>query len=62
MNYNKMLMVIALENNTTPQEVDREIRYAIQAAGYDIPPEVFISLLKAKAENEIRVKNKQSIP
>ncbi|MBQ6381401.1 MAG: hypothetical protein IJJ41_07385 [Clostridia bacterium] len=53
MNYQKLLKKIAKENNTTPQEVDKEMRLAIQAAGYDISPELFIALAAAKVQSEM---------
>ena len=48
MNYKALLKKVARENHTTPEEVDREMRAAIQAAGYNISTECFISLV---AEN-----------
>lgn len=59
MKYKRLLKLISAENNTTPQEVDKEIRKAIQAAGYDIEPELFISILIAKAESQIKKGNKK---
>lgn len=55
MNYKKILNKVANEYNTTPEEVDAEIRSAIKAAGYnDISPELFIALISTKVKNEIR--------
>lgn len=58
MNYKQMLKIIAKTHNTTPEEVDKEMRVAIKTAGYDISPEVFISLaaekVKCKMSEKIR--------
>ena len=53
MSYKKLLKVVAAEHNTTPKEVDREMRAAIKAAGYDMEPELFIALVAAKVNGEI---------
>lgn len=45
-----MLKIIAKTHNTTPEEVDKEMRAAIKTAGYDISPEVFISLAAEKVK------------
>ena len=54
MNYKMVINLIAAENNTTPDEVDAEIRKAIKAAGYDIEPEMFIALSVAKVKGEMK--------
>ena len=36
MSYQKLLEQVAREHSTTPQEVDSEMRTALQMAGYDI--------------------------
>ena len=54
MNYQELLQETAKEFGTTPQQVDREMRAAIKAAGYDVSPEVFISLTAAKVKNKIK--------
>lgn len=53
MRYEKLLEIIAQENNTTPKEVDKEIREAIKSAGLDMPPELFIALNAAKVKDDI---------
>lgn len=53
MNYQKLLEQVAKEHNTTLQEVDSEIRTALQMAGYDIEPDVFITLATVKAKKTI---------
>lgn len=50
MSYQKLLEQVAREHNTTPQEVDSEMRTALQTAGYDIEPAMFIALATAKAK------------
>lgn len=53
MSYQKLLEQVARENNTTPQEVDSEMRTALQMAGYDIEPAMFIALATTKAKKTI---------
>lgn len=53
MEYEKILKIIALENNTTSEEVDKEIKAAIKSAGLDMPPELFIALTAAKIKNDM---------
>ena len=53
MSYKKIIKKVAKEYNTTPKEVDKEIRAAIQAAGYDMEPDLFIALAAAKVKGEI---------
>jgi hypothetical protein len=53
MSYQKLLEQVAREHNTTPQEVDSEMRKALQTAGYDIEPAMFIALATAKAKKTI---------
>ena len=53
MNYKKLLKEVAAEYNTTPQEVEKEIKNAIIAAGYDMEPELFIALATAKVKSEM---------
>lgn len=54
MNYQALLKIVALEYNTTPEEVESEIKEAIRAAGYDdvMTPELFISLIVAKVRKD----------
>lgn len=53
MSYQKLLEQVAREHNTTPQEVDSEMRIALQMVGYDIEPAMFIALATAKAKKTI---------
>ena len=53
MSYQKLLEQVARENNTTPQEVDSEMRTALQMAGYDIEPAMFIALATTKEKKTI---------
>ena len=48
MNYKNLLMVIADEYGTTPDEVENEIKGAIKAAGLDITTQLFIAICTAK--------------
>ena len=53
MSYQKLLEQVAREHNTTPEEVDSEMRTALQTAGYDIEPAMFIALATAKVKKTI---------
>lgn len=53
MNYKMMLQLVANEHKTTPEEVEKEIKEAIKAAGYDMTPQVFIALCAAKVKGEM---------
>ena len=53
MNYQKLLEQLAREHNTTPDEIEREMRKALQAAGYNIKPAMFIALAATKAKRTI---------
>lgn len=53
MRYQKLLVQIAKEYNTTSEEVEKEMRKALKAAGYDIEPAVFIALAASKVEKTI---------
>lgn len=52
MNYIKITEQIARENNTTAQEVENEMKKALEAAGISIDPEVFISLIAADIKKQ----------
>ena len=52
MNYKMMLQVAANEYNTTPDEVEAEIKEAIKAAGLDMSPQLFIALCVAKVKKD----------
>lgn len=53
MSYKKLLEQVAREHNTTPEQVDSEMRIALQMAGYDIEPAMFIALATDKAKKTI---------
>lgn len=53
MSYQELLEQVAREHNTTPEEVDSEMRTALQLAGYDIEPAMFIALATDKAKKTI---------
>lgn len=53
MSYQKLLKQVAREHNTTPEEVDSEIRTDLQMADYDIEPAMFIALATAKEKKTI---------
>ena len=53
MEYKSLLQAVADEFKTTPDEVEAEMKKAIKAAGYDISPQLFISLCAAKAIDDI---------
>jgi len=52
MGYRKLLKAVAKQENTTPKEVDREIRAAIKAAGLDMHPATFIAMCAAKVKKD----------
>ncbi len=60
MNYQKLLKQIAMEHNTTPEEVDNEMRNALHMAGFDISPTIFIAIAMGKAKKTI-YRNKYNI-
>ena len=43
----------AKENNSTPEKVEIEMRKALQLAGYDIEPAIFIALAASKVKKTI---------
>ena len=53
MSYQKLIEQVAREHNTTPQEVDSEMRMALHMAGYDIEPTMFIALATTKVKKTI---------
>lgn len=53
MSYQKLLEQVAKEHNTTPKDVDAEMRKALLMAGYDIDPALFISLAASKVKKTI---------
>lgn len=53
MSYQKLLEQVAREHNTTPEEVDSEMRTALHMAGYDIEPTMFIALATTKTKKTI---------
>ena len=52
MKYKKLLREVAKEHNTTPNEVDAEIRAAIKAAGLNVPPQIFITMCAEKVKKD----------
>ncbi len=53
MRYKKLLEQVAKENNITPEAVEKEMREALKASGYDIEPAVFIALAASKVKKTI---------
>ena len=53
MQYQRLLEQVAQENNTTPEKVENEMRKALQIAGYDIEPAIFIALAASKVKKTI---------
>lgn len=53
MRYQRLLEQVAKDNNTTPKEVENEMRKAIQEAGLEIEPSVFIALVTTKVRKTI---------
>jgi hypothetical protein len=53
MSYQKLLKQVAKEHNTTPKEVENEIKNAIRCVGYDIEPVEFIALISSKVKSEL---------
>lgn len=53
MRYQRLLKQVAQENNITPEKVENEMRKALQIAGYDIEPAIFIALAASKAKKTI---------
>ena len=53
MRYQRLLEQVAKDNNTTPEKVVNEMRKAIQEAGLDIEPSVFIALVTTKVRKTI---------
>lgn len=53
MRYQRLLEQVAKDNNTTPKEVENEMRKAVQAAGLDIEPSVFIAFVSTKVRKTI---------
>lgn len=52
MRYQRLLELVAKENNTTPKKVEKEMRKALQIAGYDIEPAIFIALAASKVKKD----------
>lgn len=53
MRYQILLEQVAKENHTTTEKVENEMRKALQIAGYDIDPAIFIALAASKAKKTI---------
>ena len=52
MDYRKLIQTVADEYNTTPEEVEKEIKDAIRSAGLNITPKLFIALITAKIKKD----------
>ncbi|MBO5494797.1 MAG: hypothetical protein J5964_03655 [Eubacterium sp.] len=52
MDYLQVLTKVALKYNSTPEEVEKEIIKALEFAGLDIPPQLFIALCVNKINNQ----------
>lgn len=55
MNYIKIVEQIATDNNTTPEEVDMEIRKALDAAKISVEPDLFISMVASKLRKNLSI-------
>ena len=55
MNYIKIVEQIATDNNTTPEEVDMEIRNALDAAQISVEPDLFISMVASKLSKNLSI-------
>ena len=53
MNYDALLKTIADKYNTTPEDVDKNIKQAIELSGHNITPELFINLCAEKVKKTI---------
>ncbi|MBQ9551721.1 MAG: hypothetical protein IJU96_03055 [Clostridia bacterium] len=62
MSYTKLLKMVANEHNTTPENVDEEMRRVIQSAGYDMEPESFVALMAAKVKKRTNKTNTTILP
>ena len=54
MNYEQLLRVIAKKYNTTPDEVEKEIKAAIKATGLDVTPQLFIAICATKVKRDYK--------
>ena len=52
LDYKKILQSVADEYNTTPEDVEKEIKDAIKSAGLNITPQLFIALVTAKIKKD----------
>lgn len=50
MNYKKLIKKVAEHYHTTPAQVDKEIKKAIQLSGYTMSPERFIKMCIEKTK------------
>ncbi len=55
--YENILVELAKEYKTSPDEIEREMKEAIRLSGFDLSPELFISLCATKVKAEIRKKS-----
>lgn len=54
MSYKNLIKQIAAIHNTTPNEVDTQIRKAISKAGYDLEPKEFILMIMQRVKKQIK--------
>lgn len=52
MSYQKLLIEVAKEHSTTPEEIEKEMAKAINAAGLDIEPSLFIAIVSSKLKKD----------
>jgi len=50
MNYQKLLKQVAEHFNTTPAEVEKEMKIAIALSGHEMSPEEFIKMCVSKVK------------
>lgn len=52
MNYKQIIKTIAKSHNTSTKEVEREIKFALNQSGINIPPEMFIKIVSQKIKKD----------
>ena len=53
-NYERIILRVADEYKTTPEEVENEMNKALIAAGLNITPELFIAICSSKTKNMLK--------
>jgi hypothetical protein len=53
MSYENLLLEVARLHNTSPEEVESEMKIALKQAGLNISPRDFIAITSAKAKNTL---------